>query len=234
MQRDMIESVRKIQESGIEVTGGFIIGFDSDPPEIFDLQIDFVQDLAVPTAMIGLLMALPNTKLYERLEREGRITSAASGNNTHNSALNFVPKMDRETLEDGYYRVLQTVYEPRRYFDRCLEVLNRYPKAVSKRQVRQRIHLKDIRALFASLLRQSFSRYGHIYLSYLARALRRRPDLAVSIVTMAVQGYHYFTITGRVLRARRRAVAASRRRVSTRINAGEGIDRLLPKPSAAN
>ena len=101
LRGDVATSVRMIQERGIEVTGGFIIGFDSDPPEIFDLQISFIQELAVPTAMVGLLMALPRTKLYERLEREGRILSQSNGNNTHATLLNFVPRLSTEVLEAG-------------------------------------------------------------------------------------------------------------------------------------
>jgi radical SAM superfamily enzyme YgiQ (UPF0313 family) len=235
LKGDVVASVRKIQERGIEVTGGFIIGFDSDPPDIFDLQIDFVQQLAIPTAMVGLLMALPNTKLYDRLVREGRMLSEATGNNTHNSALNFVPKMPREVLETGYYRVLQTIYSPRRYFERCLEVLSRYPKNEQTQKLLGRVRAKEIYALVSSLVRQTFSRYGLAYLSYLIRGARRRPDLFVGLVTMAVQGCHYFTITRRVLRERRRAQRiAARSGIDTWGAARDRIDQLMPKPTIAN
>jgi len=235
LKHDVAASVRKIQERGIEVTGGFIIGFDSDTPEIFDLQIDFVQELAIPTAMVGLLMALPNTRLYDRLEREGRILSVATGNNTHNSALNFRPKMPRERLEAGYYRVLETIYAPRHYFSRCLEVLNRYPRAEKARQLRKQIAWREIVGVLNSLARQIFSRYGIAYLSYMIRALRRRPDLIVSIVTMSIQGHHYFTITRRVVNQRRRELrAAARGRAGTRSAARATIEQLLHEPTTAN
>ena len=235
LKGDVVASVRKIQERGIEVTGGFIIGFDSDTREIFDLQIDFVQQLAIPTAMVGLLMALPHTRLYDRLVREGRILSEAGGNNTHNSALNFRTKMPREELETGYYRVLETIYSPRHYFNRCLEVLSRYPKNENTKNLRATVRVKEIYALVSSLVRQTFSRYGIAYISYLIRGLRRRPDLAVGLVTMAVQGYHYFTITRRVLKQRRRELkAAAWREADTRSPARGRIEQLTGEPTTAN
>ena len=232
LRRDVTESVRKIQERGIEVTGGFIIGFDSDTAEIFDLQIDFVQRLAVPTAMIGLLMALPNTKLYERLEREGRILSEASGNNTNNSALNFRTIMPREVLVEGYFRVLRTVYSPRQYFERCLAVLKTYPRADKSTQLRRPIRLRELSAFFNSVIRQTLSRYGIRYLSYLLRGLWRRPDLVVGIVTMAVQGNHYFTITRRMLRLHRsEQKAAARERSGRRASVRDRMEQLVTEPA---
>ena len=112
-------NIKKIQNKGLEVSGGFIIGFDTDPRDIFDRQFRFIQDLAVPTAMIGLLMALPNTKLYQRLKEEGRIYSESAGNNTHGVSLNFKPVMGEDTIYKGYAEVLSKVYNPRHYFRRC-------------------------------------------------------------------------------------------------------------------
>ena len=76
LREDILENVIKIQKAGIEVYGGFIVGFDSDPDNIFERQIDFIQKAGIPIAMIGLLTALPNTQLYRRLLAEGRLTGA--------------------------------------------------------------------------------------------------------------------------------------------------------------
>jgi radical SAM superfamily enzyme YgiQ (UPF0313 family) len=232
LQRDVGDGVRTIQERGIEVTGGFIIGFDSDPPSIFDLQIDYVQKLAIPTAMVGLLMALPNTRLHARLEKEGRLLSRANGNNTHHAELNFEPRMDRATLEAGYYRVLATIYSPRRYFARCLKVLSRYPHRRKAAGLRRPIKWREIVGFCSSLSRQLFSLYGLAYLGYMIRAMARRPDLSVAIVTMAVQGHHYFTITRSVLAERRRETAPHYRRVSSTTGRGT-IPQFVPEPSSA-
>ena len=80
-QRSLLDSVRCIQEHGIEVMAGFIVGFDSDPDDVFDRQVEFIEDSAIPIAMVGLLQALPGTQLYRRMEREGRLVSDANGNN---------------------------------------------------------------------------------------------------------------------------------------------------------
>jgi len=107
----------------MEVSAGFILGFDGDRDDIFDRQIRFIQEAAIPTAMVGLLTALPNTQLYRRLEKEGRITEDSGGNNTHDLRLNFVPRMETGKLLAGYKKVLSEIYSPDLYFDRCLTLL---------------------------------------------------------------------------------------------------------------
>ncbi len=219
VRRDVVESVRMIQERGIEVTGGFIVGFDSDPPGIFDLQIQHIEELAIPTAMVGLLMALPNTRLYERLKTEGRLLSESSGNNTHDTVLNFRTAMDEETLRAGYLRVLETIYRPDRYFRRCLDVLERYPRQAGAARHERPIRLRELVGLGSSLVRQLFSSYRLDYVRYLWRAVRSRPDLIVSIITFSIVGHHYFTITRAILRRNRATVRSERRRTERLANA---------------
>src|SRR2546429_8301416 len=96
-RHDLLDSVRKIQSYGLEVMAGFIVGFDNDPEDIFERQIEFIRESAIPLAMVGLLTALPDTQLWRRLEKEGRLLGEGSGNNTIDS-LNFVPKMDPALL----------------------------------------------------------------------------------------------------------------------------------------
>src|SRR5207253_852473 len=100
-RRDLLESVRKIQSYGMEVMAGFIVGFDTDPEDIFERQIKFIQESGIPLAMVGLLTALPDTQLWRRLEREGRLLEESTGNNTDGS-LNFIPRMDTGRLVEGY------------------------------------------------------------------------------------------------------------------------------------
>ena len=123
-RRDLLESVKKIQAYGMEVMAGFIVGFDSDPEDIFDRQIDFIRESAIPMAMVGLLMALPDTQLWRRLEREGRMLNDSSGNNTDGS-LNFIPIMDKTRLVEGYQRIVRTIYSPAEYYQRALDCLSR-------------------------------------------------------------------------------------------------------------
>ncbi|TVQ39068.1 MAG: radical SAM protein [Spirochaetaceae bacterium] len=195
LRRDIVESVRAIQRSGIEVTGGFIIGFDSDPPQIFERQIRFVQELAIPTAMVGLLMALPQTRLYHRLQQEQRLRDDSNGNNLSADRMNFVPLLPEQLIRDGYRRVLRTIYSPSRYFARCRQLLELLPPRRRSDRGAARIRWRELLGATHSLLRQSFSRYGPHYLRFMIRSLLRRPDRIVHIFTMAIQGHHYMKVT---------------------------------------
>lgn len=121
---NLLESVRKIQSYGMEVMGGFIVGFDNDPADIFERQINFIRESAIPLAMVGLLTALPDTQLWRRLKKEGRLLAESHGNNTSDS-LNFIPKMDPTLLVEGYRSILRTIYGSREYYQRALETLRR-------------------------------------------------------------------------------------------------------------
>ncbi len=195
---DILESVRTIQAKGIEVMGGFIVGFDSDPENIFDLQIDFIQKAAIPLAMIGTMIALPNTQLHRRLEREGRIIGETDGNNTHSMELNFIPRMPRATLMEGYKRVISTIYHPHNYFERCRTLIKRMPGNANSHGS---ISARQIRAFFLSFLRQTFSRYGLDYLRLLASAIMHNPRQFPMAVNRAVKGYHFFKMTGDIVKA---------------------------------
>jgi len=197
---DIIESISKIQEKGIEVMGGFIVGFDTDPENIFDLQIEFIQKAGIPLAMIGTLIALPGTQLYRRLEAEGRIIGETDGNNTHSMEMNFTPLMDRNTLISGYKRVIASIYEPRNYFARCATLIRRLPRA---RRYGISLTAKEMGAFFRSLFKQSFSRYGLRYLKLLATTLVRNPGQFPMAVNLAIKGYHFFKITDDILMAER-------------------------------
>ncbi|MBP1628944.1 MAG: B12-binding radical protein [Holophagaceae bacterium] len=192
LRTDLGAAVRRIQEKGIEVTAGFIVGFDGDQEDIFERQLNFIREAAIPTAMIGLLTALPGTRLHHRLEEEGRILGVSAGGNTHDLTLNFEPRMDRSTLLNGYKRVLMELYAPKHYFARCQELLKRL-KAPQK--AHRPIGLAELRACLRSLLIQGFSRYSLAYWSFLLKGLLRKPHMAEEIITMAVKGHHYFKIT---------------------------------------
>ena len=121
---NLLDSVKKIQSYGMEVMAGFIVGFDHDPEDIFERQIDFIRESAIPLAMVGLLTALPDTQLWRRLKKEGRLLSESAGNNTSDS-LNFIPTMDPRLLVEGYRSILRTIYSSREYYQRALETLRR-------------------------------------------------------------------------------------------------------------
>ena len=201
LREDVLSSVVRIQKKGIEVSGGFIVGFDGEEEDIFERQKTFIQKAGIPTAMVGLLIALPNTQLYRRLKREGRILAETRGNNTHDFELNFVPQMPRGKLLGGYKWLLAQVFSPHNYFQRSLTLIRRFAKGTRDRSIPRSIRLRDILALLRSLFRQSFSFYGYHYLRYLIQVLRVDTTLFARAVTLAVRGHHHIRITREILKA---------------------------------
>ena len=194
-RRDLLDSVAIIQSWGIEVMGGFILGFDSDGEDIFDRLVDFIQKSAIPIAMVGLLQAIPGTQLHRRLTREGRILHAGGGNNT-GCELNFRPRMNPHRLIEGYRSVLRRIYSSEAYYERVCAYLQR-----CRPHSRSRINFANLRALTLSLLRQGV--LDRARLSYwrfvLVAATRYRRSFGAAM-TMAVMGYHFQMITERLSR----------------------------------
>ncbi len=186
--RDLIASVKHIQQAGLQVHGGFIVGFDTDPPSIFDRQIRFIQESGIVTAMVGMLTALRGTRLYQRLDREDRLLGDASGNNT-DIALNFIPKMDTGALVSGYRRILDTIYSPRNYYQRVIRLLREYRPLHLKK-----FHLQPgyIGALCKSVLFLGVLGRERLYFWKLFFwSLVRRPRLFPLAITYAVYGFHF-------------------------------------------
>ena len=123
--RDLVESVKRLQRAGLQVQGGFIVGFDNDSPSIFQQQIDFIQKSGIVTAMVGLLQAPLGTRLYERMQKEGRLVNEFSGDNVDGST-NIIPIMGLEPLREGYRKILEQIYAPKFYYERVLTFLREY------------------------------------------------------------------------------------------------------------
>jgi radical SAM superfamily enzyme YgiQ (UPF0313 family) len=193
-RRDLLEGIRKIQSYGMEVMAGFIVGFDSDREDIFDRQIDFIRASAIPLAMVGLLTALPNTQLSRRLEREGRLLAASTGNNT-DGTLNFIPRMDRDLLVHGYHRILRTIYSPSEFYQRAYESLERVgpgtPEQIGDRNLFKRLTTLG-RMLFQLGVRDP--QRGEFW-RFLGRVLRARPSKMPQALVLAAMGYHFRKLT---------------------------------------
>ena len=188
--RDLLASVRKIQRSGLEVQGGFIVGFDHDPVTIFDTQIRFIQTSGVATAMVGVLIALPRTQLYERLKKEQRLLKETSGNNTA-FATNFIPKMDYDQLINGYKKVLKTLYSPGHCYARIRTFLREYiPPEKKKKAIRFRPNY--IAAFFRSLVVLGIVGKGRFhYWRLLLWTMFTRPGRLAQAVTLSIYGFHF-------------------------------------------
>jgi radical SAM superfamily enzyme YgiQ (UPF0313 family) len=186
--RNLVQDVKTLQDSGLEVMGGFIVGFDSDTREIFKQQFDFIQRSGVVTAMVGLLTALPQTRLYKRLKSEGRLVGNASGNNTTVAALNFKPILNREYLETGYRELMRRLYEPRNYYRRIGVFLKNY------RSGGDRLHLSwvDVEAFVKSFWLLGVWHRGRVaYWRFFAGLLVRHPGKFRVAIELAIIGHHF-------------------------------------------
>jgi radical SAM superfamily enzyme YgiQ (UPF0313 family) len=191
--RNLVEAVHTIHKHGMQVMGGFIVGFDNDTESIFESQISFIQQIGVVTAMVGVLTALPQTRLWHRLKAEGRLLGGATGENT-DGVLNFMPRMGIETLNNGYKKILSSIYSPKYYYQRINIFLENYtPTAKS------RIGRSDISAFLKSLWRIGIiSRARFHYWKLLVRTfIKKRMALPIA-VELAIYGLHYEKIAKRI------------------------------------
>jgi len=188
--RELLSSVRTIQNAGMEVLGGFIVGFDADGPDIFERQFDFIQSAGVVTAMVGLLNALPKTRLYVRLQREGRLLQESCGNNTE-AVCNFVTKLDREFLLNGYRALMKRLYEPETFYQRARTFLSQY--RLSEPSVR--IGIGDLKAFARSLWVLGVQRPGRReYWRFLAHTFLHHRRAFGCAVAISIYGHHFRVI----------------------------------------
>jgi radical SAM superfamily enzyme YgiQ (UPF0313 family) len=185
--RDLVETVKTLQRAGLEVMGGFIVGFDSDPADIFQRQFEFIQRSGVATAMVGLLTALPETRLYRRLIQEGRLEAESSGNNTQ-AALNFHPRLDREFLVNGYRELMKKLYQPRNYYRR----IRTFMESHKPQGPRLRLARTDFQAFLKSLWLLGVWHRGRLaYWRFCITTLLRRPRLFHVAIELSIVGYHF-------------------------------------------
>lgn len=186
--RDLVASVKRLQNCGLQVQAGFIVGFDNDPDTIFENQISFIQKSGITTAMVSLLSALPGTKLHGRLKRENRLLRDFSEDNTECS-MNFVPRMKHETLIKGYRRILSTIYAPKQYHERIRTFLKDYKPRQGKASRPQFRHLMTlVKSMWLLGLKEKERTY---YWRLLIWTLLRHPRSFPISVTFSIYGFHF-------------------------------------------
>lgn len=185
--RDLVECVKKIQRFGLQVQAGFILGFDSDQPPIFNKMIEFIQSSGIGTAMVGLLNAPRDTKLYERLKKENRILNDSTGDNT-DCSLNFIPKMDAKSLIEGYRSVVETIYAPKNYYKTVLTLLKNYEPPKEKPSIK----LEELKILVRSMWEIGIVSKGRFYywklIFWSLFKCRKNFNLAIK---QAIYGFHF-------------------------------------------
>jgi radical SAM superfamily enzyme YgiQ (UPF0313 family) len=185
--RDIVAAVKKIQRFGMQVQGGFIVGFDHDKPNVFDKLINLIQDSGIVTAMVGLLNAPRGTKLYRKLMSENRLAEPSTGDNM-DCTMNFTPRMDVNELLSGYEKVLNTIYSQKYFCKRIRTFLENYNFS---NRTRFRAGYRDIKAFFRSMWRIGVIEKGKIHYWMLIiwsfKDLRRLP----LVVRYSIFGFHF-------------------------------------------
>ena len=186
--RNLLESVKRIQQSGLQVTGGFIVGFDSDTPSIFQRQIEFIQKSGIVTAMVGLLNAPPGTRLYKRMREEGRLLIDFSSGDNADGSTNILPKMGLDVLREGYRNIMHQIYSPQHYYKRALTFLREYKAP----KIRTPLDFQRLLGLLRSSIRLGiFGKERFQYWKILFWTLFRRPQLFMLAITFAIYGHHF-------------------------------------------
>lgn len=188
--RNLVESVKHLQRHGLQVMGGFIVGFDSDTPSIFHRQVEFIQKSGIVTAMVGLLQAPSGTDLYRRLQREGRLLDEMSGDNADGQT-NIIPKMDLTLLQKGYRKILEDIYAPEPFYRRVKEFLLEYQPA----KATVHIELQEVLAFFRSIYWLGIR--GHERKEYWRLffwALFRQPRKFPLAITFSIYGFHFWRV----------------------------------------
>jgi radical SAM superfamily enzyme YgiQ (UPF0313 family) len=195
-RRSLLDSVALIQSYGMQVMGGFILGFDTDRDDIFDRMVDFIQKSGIPVAMVGLLQAMPGTQLFRRLWKEGRILDVGGGNNTDDK-LNFLPHMDANKLVDGYRLVLKRIYSCDAYYERVKVYLSRtQPRHGDRKSKQCWLTKSNVRAFITSLVRQGvFGPQRWSYWKFLLTVATRYRHCVGPAMTLSVMGYHFQVMT---------------------------------------
>lgn len=193
--RDLVADVKKIQNSGLVPMSGFIVGADSDNPDTFAQEmIDFIQRSGIVMAMVGVLQAPTDSKLYNKLRQEGRLVDLASGNNTDYHP-NFVPKMLLEKLVAGYKKIVQTIYSPARYYERIREFLKEYG---AERRPQKPVTKADFLAFLRSILWIGLlggPKPSYYYWKSLGLALLKYRKSFADVVAFQIYGVHFRSVT---------------------------------------
>jgi radical SAM superfamily enzyme YgiQ (UPF0313 family) len=199
LRRDNAQQIRLIQESGLWVLGGFIVGFDSDDAGIFQRQLEFIDRTSIAWAMAGMLQAPPTTPLYDRMRKEGRLIEDSQGTSNF-SAPNFRTMMPLPVLLRGLSSLLAGLYEPESFFKRAFRSLEVWrPRAQKPPDLPL---LYTLRVWFASMWKQGIrSNYRLAYWRFLWLMMRNwaLQPAKLWLGFMVLLSAHHFLIYARLV-----------------------------------
>jgi len=185
--RNPLVDIAKIQRAGLAVMGGFVVGFDTDTPQTFQKIIDCIEDGRIVLVIISILLAPPNTRLHERLDRENRLTDISLCAGVDGST-NIIPLMDPVDLRNGYRYILETIYAPSNYYRRIAVYIHEYPPP----KFNAPVSFRALLGLFPIILHLGILDQGRVYFwKLIFSLLLTRPKRLPQAVMFAACGYHY-------------------------------------------
>lgn len=200
---DPVSSIDAIHKKGLWVTGGFIVGFDSDKEGIFEQLVEFVERTAIPWALINFLHALPRTALYDRMRREGRILESR-GSSSDGTPPNFRTLMEPEVLLRGFGTTVAALYDPEAFYARAWRSLESWESKRCQHPAQQPAALALVGILARSIWIQGLrSSYRKAYWKYILKILARYPLNRAKLfmgVTLLVSGQHFIPYSGELAR----------------------------------
>ncbi len=202
LRLDPVESIRILHRGGLWVTGGFILGFDSDPEDIFEQQIRFIETTAIPWAMLNFLHAIPLTPLHDRMRRDGRLLEH-SVNSSDATISNFRTMIPTDVLVRGFQKILSSIYNPEKFYERALRSLEDWQARDCQRPAQQPSFASMVRIVLRSFWHQGFkSSYRKAYWKYFFKLLSRyamnRPKLWLGF-TILISGHHFIPYSKEVV-----------------------------------
>jgi radical SAM superfamily enzyme YgiQ (UPF0313 family) len=192
-RRSLADGIRKINEAGMIVLAGFIVGFDTEQSGVAKGMIECVEATSIPACMVGLLTALPGTQLYRRLEKEGRLLDFRdeTAGDQCTAGLNFLPSRSRRAILEDYRQIVATIYQPETYFDRVLTVARRLRPRPLRSSKRTPMTRRRLVAVLRLMLQMTF-RMGtrrHFWRT-LVETMRRHPWAAEETLTLMALYLH--------------------------------------------
>ncbi|MGO9269809.1 MAG: B12-binding domain-containing radical SAM protein [Terriglobia bacterium] len=191
---DPVTCIEVIHKKGLWVTGGFIVGFDSDTTDIFEQQIEFIERTAIPWALINFLHALPRTALYDRMQKEGRMLESR-GSSSDGTPPNFRTAMDSAVLLRGFKKTIESIYEPSRFYERAWRSLQSWEAKECQHPAKQPTTAQILRILARSVweqgVRSSYRKwYWKFFFKMLGRYSMNRSKIWMAFILM-ISGQHF-------------------------------------------
>jgi len=192
LNRDMVADVKRMHRAGLQVQGGFIVGFDSDTPSSVSRIIEFIQCAGIVSAMVGLLQAMPGTRLHARMKEAGRLLEDSTSGDNVNGKTNIVSTHDALGLREQYREGLRRLYSPKPYYERVRTFLREYRLSRSDAPYNIRYEMQQLLAFARSVGRLGIAGAERTeYWKLLIWTIFHRPKAFPLAVTLAICGYHF-------------------------------------------